>query len=161
MHRRIEMPAHQLTEGDLMQSPVWRFMASGEALDPDADESYVCTHEAGPLLGEYASYLISATFKLKSGYLLPGFVEVAVLGNRVECTPGAVFAGGKAVEALGKDSALRIQRILKLDDTQPVAWELDVAICGEQARRQRSIEKPGILQALALLAKLVRLHRSR
>lgn len=161
MNPLLEKPAHQLSESDFRQAPVWRFMELEEASSTNDDESYVCVHEAGPLLGEHASYLISATFTLKSGYLLPGFVEVAVLGNRVECTPGAVFAGGKVVEALGKDSALRIQRILKLDDAQPVAWELDVAICGEQARRQRSIEKPGILQALALLAKLVRLHRSR
>lgn len=161
MKPHLEMPAYQLTESDFQQTAVWRFLNSGEAVSSQADESYVGAYEAGPSLGEYASYLVRATYTLRNGAVLPGFVELAVLGKMVECTPGAVFARGKTVEALGKDSALRLQRILKVDDAQPTAWELDVCICGEREHRKSSIAKPGLLQAFALMGKLVRLHRSR
>ena len=156
-----EMPAYQLTEADFRQTPVWRFMNEGEAVSADADESFVSAHEAGPMLGEYASYLVSATYTLKNGSLLPGFVELAVLGKMVECTPGAVFAKGKTVESLGKDTALRLQRILKLEDAQPVAWQLDVCVGGEREPRRSTIARPGLLQALMLLFKLGRLYRAR
>jgi hypothetical protein len=161
MEPRIELPACQLTEHHFRQAPVWRFIGPDEVADPDADESYVRAHETGPVEGEHASYLISATFTLKNGAPLPGFVEVGVLGKQVECTPGAVFAVGKSIEALGRDSATRLERILKVSDAQPVGWKLDVCICGETKPRNRSIEKPGALQALALLAQLGRLRRYR
>lgn len=161
MNPLLEKPADQLSESDFREAPVWRFMDSEQTSSTNADESYVCVHEAGPLFGEYASYLVSATFRLKSGHVLPGFVEVAVLGNKLECTAGAVFAGGKAVEALGKDSALRLQRILKISDAQPVMWQLDVCICGEMKPRKQSIARPGILQAVVLLVQLLRLRYSR
>lgn len=84
-----------------------------------------------------------------------------MLGEQVECTPAAVFARGKSVEALGKDSANRLERILKTSGTQPIGWVLDVCICGESERRSQSIEKPGGLQIWVLLAQLMRLRRSR
>ena len=161
MNPFLQKPAHQLSESDFRHAPVWRFMESEEASSTNADESFVCAHEAGPMLGEYASYLVSATYTLKNGSLLPGFVELAVLGKMVECTPGAVFAKGKTVESLGKDTALRLQRILKLEGAQPVAWQLDVCVGGEREPRRSTIARPGLLQVLMLLFKLGRLHRAR
>lgn len=161
MNDRIELPAHSLGEHHLLEAKVWRFLGIGESTDPDADESQVLAQEAGPSQGEYASYLVAARFKLKNGTSLPGLVQVDLLGKQVECTPVSVFAKGKAIDPLGKDTASRLERILGAKDAQPIAWQLEVHIGGEVEPRAATIARPGVLQALSLLAQLGRLHRSR
>lgn len=161
MGDRIELSAHALSAEHFQQYPVWRFLRPDEAADPDADESFVLPHTHGLGVGDHATYLVKATFTLKSGLHLPGFVELTVLDQKLEFSPGVMFAGGKAVEALGKEAAVRLERILKTKDAQPVSWELDVCISGEGSRRKGSIEKPGFAQALALLVQLGRLRGMR
>jgi hypothetical protein len=161
MGDRIEQPAHALSAEDFQRYPVWRFLGPDEACDPDADESFVVPHTIGIGVGDDATYLVRATYALKSRTHLPGFVELGVIGRKLEFTPGVVFAGGKAVEALGREAAVRLERILKTKDTQPVAWELDVCLAGEDRPRKADIAKPGYGQALALLVQLGRLRRMR
>lgn len=157
----LSLPAHALSADHFRQHRVWRFITPGESSDPDADESHVLPQTLGPAMGDCASYLVSATFTLKNQQVLLGFVEVGVLGQQLEFTPGAVFAGGKTVEALGKDTAIRLERILKTKDAQPVSWELDVCLAGEARRRKGDIARPGLAQAFALLLQLGRLGRMR
>jgi hypothetical protein len=161
MSNITEIPAHQLSANHLQQARVWRFLVEGESTDPWADESQVRAQELPPQLGEYASYLLAATFTLKGGATLPGIVQVDILGTQVECTPVAVFANGKSVDPLGRETATRLGRILKIDDAQPVFWQLEVVLQGERTRHQARVERPGALQALGLFAQIVRLHRSR
>lgn len=161
MTARIEVPAHALGVEHFRRTSIWRYLAPGEASDPDADESFVSPHTPGVSLGAPASYLVSATFTLKSRAQLPGFVEVGVLEQGLEFTTGIVFAGGKAVEALGRETAVRLERILKMKNAQPVSWELDVCILGEGHRRKGQIAKPGWAQTLALLVQLGHLRRMR
>lgn len=156
-----EVPAHALCAEHFQQHPVWRFVRPGEASDPDADESFVLPHTGGVSAGDHASYLVSATYALQSRQQLSGFVEVAALGRTLEFTPGVVFAGGKAVEALGNQAAVRLARILKTKDAQPVSWELDVCLVGEGGRRKGNVARPGLAQAWALLLQLGRLRRMR
>lgn len=157
----IEIPAHSLSAEHFQRYPVWRFLRPGEASNPDADESFVRPHTLQVSVEDNASYLVRATFALKCRLQLSGFVEVAVLGQSLELTPGVVFAGGKAVEALGKETAVRLERILQTKDAQPVAFELDVCIFGEGSRRKGDIAKPGFAQGLALLVQLGRLRLKR
>ncbi len=161
MGDRIELPAHALSVEHFQRYPVWRFLGSDEASDPDADESFVLPHTIGIGVGDCASYLVRATYALKSNLRLTGFVEVGALGRKLEFTPGVVFAGGKAVEVLGREAAVRLERILKAKDAQPVSWELDVCLSGEGSPRKGDIAKPGFAQALALLVQLGRLRRMR
>lgn len=156
-----ELPAHALRAEHFQQHPVWRFVRPGEASDPDADESFVVPHTLGVSVGDHASYLVRATFVLKSRQQLSGFVEVAALGQALTFTPGVVFAGGKAVEALGREAAVRLARILKAQDTQPVSWQLDVCLVGEGSRRKGRVARPGLAQAWALLVQLGHLRRMR
>lgn len=108
MPRPTELPAHALRAEDFEHTPVWRYLVPDEASEPDADESFVRAHTLDLDLGDCASYLVKATITLKSGLQLPGFMELTLLDRKVEWTPGVVFAGGKAVEALGKDTAVRL-----------------------------------------------------
>lgn len=105
-----EMTAHALSAEHFQRYPVWRFLGPEEASDPDADESCVLPHTSGVSLGDNASYLVSATFALESQQQLSGFVEVTVIGQQSQFIPGAVFAGGRAVEALSKEAAVRLER---------------------------------------------------
>lgn len=151
----LEVPAHQLALAHLQQAPVWRFLAAGESADPEADESLVRADQA-PGLGSTGSFLIAATFTLASGLRLPGLVQVDVLAGQVALTPCTLWAQGKPVSALGRDTATRLGRILQADNTQPVSWQLAVPLHGEQAVRQGTIARAGWRQALGLLLQLGR-----
>ncbi len=152
-------PASSLTEQDLIDRPVWRFVQPGEL--PDADESYVVGQAAPPEQGDNASYLVGASYELDDGTRLPGIVQVDMLGRHVETTPVIAFAAGKSVEILGRDTAARLGRILKCEARRPVRWTLDVTISGESRRRGEVIPKAGLAQAFSLLVRLARLKRMR
>lgn len=153
--------ASSLTAQDLAAHPVWRFITPEDATVPGADESWVIAQAAPPLFGEHGSYLVAATYALQGGAQVPGIVQVDVLGGQVECDPCVIFAGGKSVEPLGTDAARRLERLLKLPDTQPVRWRLGVLLAGETTAREQAIGKPGAAQVLGLLFKLARLKRAR
>lgn len=153
--------AASLSEADFSATPVWRFVAPDELTDHEADESHVLPHDKPLFPGEHASFLVRASYVLEDATLLPGIVQVDILGNNVEFTPCLVFAAGKAVDPLGAEAATRLARILKSSRAQPARWTLDVIIYGELKARSQAIRKPGIAQALGLLAQLVRLKFSR
>ncbi len=160
MNAPQEMPANLLSEQHLEHAQVWRFLAIGESADPDADESQVRADQA-PGIESTGSFLVASTFTLKAGARLQGLVQVDVLSGRIEFTPCTVFAKGRPVTALGRDTASRIARILRIEGAQPVSWQLDVLLAGEQTYRHGVIARPGLLQALGLLAQLGRLRRAR
>lgn len=123
----------------------------------NVDESHVVAEAGPPRTGHCGSYLIAARFKLTNGTVLPGMVQVDVLTSGVECTPASVFAGGKKVDPLGRETATTLQRLLKTTHTQPMGWHLDVTLVGEREARSGPIGKPGLGQALWLVAQLARL----
>lgn len=158
---RPAKPASSLTPDDLAAHPVWRFLTPGDAAPDGADESWVRAQDAPPRVGEHASYLVAATYRLQSGATLPGAVQVDVLGAQVELDPCVIFAGGKSVDALGHDTAPRLARLLKASDTQPVHWALGARLGDETVMREQAMARPGAAQVLGLLFKLARLKRSR
>lgn len=160
-HTPSVRPANELPEADFQGSGVWRFVGPDEMEQFEVDESYVVLQASPPGAGEHGSYLIAARYELRNGDVLPGFVEVGVLGTRCEVTPSVIFAAGKSVEALGRDTETRLQRLLKIGNAQPVRWQLAQPLRGEAQARSGSIGRPGLSQALGLLAQLARLKRSR
>lgn len=154
-------PASSLAEADLATHPVWRFVLAGEIDDPEADESFVVTQSEPPKRGDHASYLVQASYTLDDGTHLPGMVQLDLLGLHVETTPAAVFAAGKSVDPLGRDTAVRLGRILQSGPRQPVQWMLGVTIDGESLPRAKAIPKGGLAQAFSLLVQLARLKRMR
>ena len=154
-------PANELQEEDFRAHAVWRFITPEELEDLDADESYVVPDLSPPRTGQYGSFLVAAQFDLEGGSVLPGVVQVDILSTRIEFTPSTVFAAGRSVDPLGHDTAKRLQRLLKATDTQPNRWRLQSALGNEKTVRTGLISKPGLSQALGLLAQLARLKRSR
>ncbi len=161
MHPDSERPAPLLDQDAVAVSPVWRFLQPGESTDPDADESYVRSSNTPPSPGEYASYLIRATFAFDHELNLPGLVQVDIIGQTVEFTPCSVFASGKAVDPLAKDAAVRLTRILKQEVSPARRWTLDVVLKGERDHRTQPLSGSSLIEALGLLAKLGRLRRLR
>ena len=151
-------PANLLDEETMARCPVWRFIRPGESSDPEADESYVrrCTQPPG--VGEYASYLVRATYDFDSGLRLPGTVQVDVLDKTVEFTPSAVFAGTKSVDPIGRGASQRLERILKMKVSPARRWTLDVILQGEAQPRSYALSGSPWLEALGLIARLARLR---
>ena len=157
----LSKSAASLSESDVSSTPVWRFVTPDELADHEADESHVLPHDKPLFLGDHASFLVRASYLLEDATHLRGIVQVDILGNNVVFTPCSVFAAGKEVDPLGTEAATRLARILKSSRAQPTRWTLDVLIEGESRARSQAIRKPGIAQALGLLAQLVRLKFSR
>jgi hypothetical protein len=161
VNTRAARPAHELKEADFLANRVWRFITPGEFEDSNADESYVVAEADAPGTGQCGSFLVAAHYELQSGTVLPGVVQVDVLNTQIEFTPSTVFAAGKNVDPLGRDTETQLQRLLKTTGVQPIRWRLGVLLRGETATHTESIGKPGLSQAIGLLAQLARLKRSR
>ena len=161
MNSHRARPANELQEEDFRSSAVWRFITSDESEDLNADESFVVPELRPPGIGQYGSFLVAAQYELEGGTVLPGVVQVDILNTQIEFTPSTVFAAGRIVDPLGHDTAKRLQRLLKATNTQPNRWRLHCALDNEKTVRTDSINKPGLSQALGLLAQLARLKRSR
>jgi hypothetical protein len=125
------------------------------------DESYVILENCSPGVGQYGSYLLAARYELRSGDVLPGVVDVGILNTHLEFTPATIFAAGKSVDALGRETETRLQRLLKFANAQPVRWQLEHPLASETDLRCGSVGKPGFAQALGLLGQLARLKLSR
>jgi hypothetical protein len=154
-------PAHEIQESDLRGCRIWRFITPGESTDPEADESYVLPEPEPPGLGQFGSFLVGAQYELENGSGISGIVQVDILDTQIEFVPVTVFASGKAIDPLGRDTETRLQRILKVTGVQPVRWRLDVLLAGEYEPRSEAVSKPGFAQAASLLAQLARLRRRR
>lgn len=154
-------PANELRQQDFQAATFWRFVTPDEMENLGVDESCVRPEPHPPAAGQYGSFLVAAHYTLKGGAVLPGVVQVDLLGSQIECTPAVVFACGKGVDPLGHDTARRLQRLLKTAAVQPVAWRLIVPLGDETSVRSGSISKPGLWQTLGLLAQLARLKRAR
>lgn len=150
-------PANELQEADFRGSGVWRFVTPDEMEHFGVDESYVVQESGSPGAGQYGSYILAARYELRSGQVLPGVVDVAILNAHLEFTPSIIFAAGKSVDPLGRETEGRLQRLLKISNAQPVRWQLERPLAGEADLRAGSIGRPGISQALRLLRQLVRL----
>ena len=161
MNSQSARPANELHEEDFQSIAVWRFITPDESEDLDADESFAVPELSPPSTGQYGSFLIAAQYELDDGTVLPGVVQVDFLNSQIEFTPSTIFAAGKSVDPLGHDTAKRLQRLLKATDTQPKRWRLRCALGNEKAVRAGAISKPGLAQALGLLAQLARLKRLR
>ncbi|MEY4561666.1 MAG: hypothetical protein RLZZ618_943 [Pseudomonadota bacterium] len=146
--------APQLTEAHLQRHPVWQFNADHEDA---ADESQL-TPVPGLPPDTWGSFIVSATFTLENGRELPGAVQVDSLGTKLVCTPAFIWAGGKGVEALGHDTALRLARLTKASGTRPLAWQLAVAVGGELTPRRGRIARFQWLQAFGLVLRLISLR---
>lgn len=140
---------------------MWRFVTPDESEEFNVDESHVVAQAAAPGTGQFGSYLVAAHYQLQSGTVLLGVVQVDILDKRLEFTPSTIFVAGKSVDPLGRDTETRLRRLLKTTGVQPVRWRLGTALSTESNPRSGSIAKPGILQALGLLAQLLRLKHSR
>jgi hypothetical protein len=156
-----DRPAPALDADTLASFPVWRFLTEGESADPDADESFVRAQSTPPAIGEHASYLVAATYKLANGRRLPGLVQADVLGSQLELDPCAIYASGKQVDPLSKDAEMRLTRILHEENTRPVEWELAVSLIGESKPRRGAISSSSFMRTFGLLARLVRLKGAR
>lgn len=141
--------------------PVWRFLKAGESTDPEADESWVRACAQPPGAGEHASYLVRAGFELASGHTLTGLVQVDVLGPHLEFTPCVLFAGGRSVDVLARETPQRLRRLLHADHGRPRRWRLEVPLRQEDRCREGTLTGSTLLEALGLLARLARLHRLR
>lgn len=161
MNTHAPRPAPEVLEADLLATRVWRFIMPGETENPDADESYAVPEVDAPGAGQYGSFLVASHYELQSGTVLPGIVQVDILNTQIEFIPSTLFASGRRVDPLGRDTERRLQRLLKTTGVQPVRWRLDVVLRGETTFRSAPIARPGFLQAAGLLAQLVRLKRSR
>jgi hypothetical protein len=153
--------ACDLKESDLLTHRVWRFVVPEEHDDPEVDESCVVPKSAAPGAGYSGSYLVAAHYELENGTRLSGMVQVDVIDTQIEFTPATIFASGKTVDPLGRDTAPRLRRILKAENVQPVRWHLDVLLQGESTHRTEKISKPGLLQEIGLLTQLARLKLMR
>jgi hypothetical protein len=157
MDTASDRPAPMLDASAVETSPVWRFLAAGESSAPDADESFVRSQATAPAIGEFASYLVAATYTLSSGVKLPGLVQVDVLGRVIEFTPSTIYASGKQVDPLASDAEIRLTRLLRKEGTKPAHWQLNVTLVGESNPRSEPIASSGFLRAMGLKSKLARL----
>ena len=161
MNARLCRPAHELQEADFRTSSVWRFVTPDESEALNVDESYVVAQTTAPGTGQFGSYLVAAHYQLQAGTVLPGVVQLDILDKQLEFTPSTIFVAGKSVDPLGTDTETRLRRLLKATGVQPVQWSLGTALSTESKPRSGSIAKPGVGQALGLLAQLLRLKHSR
>lgn len=150
-------PVHELTEADFQRHPVWRFVGDAEE-GGEADESHAEPAPSGLREGEYASFMVRATFLLKNGQTLPGAVQVDLLGPRTLFTPAFAYVRGKTLDPLAADAETRISRITKVSDARPASWSLDAPFAGESEVRTGSIAQSVFFQALVLLVRLVSLR---
>ncbi|MFZ2161049.1 MAG: hypothetical protein WAW02_02420 [Sideroxyarcus sp.] len=151
--------ANKLCPADLQSHPIWQFRMEAEGV-ADVDESYVSPSTESLALGTFGSYIVAATYGLKNGASLPGSVQVDLLGQKVYFTPAVVYAQGKPVDPLARDAGLRLARITKTSNTQPVHWELAVAFHGERSLRRGRIAQSTFGTALSLLLRLMFLRFS-
>ena len=154
-----DRPAGRLDAAAVALAPVWRFLLDDEATDPEADESWVRACEHPPALGEYASYMVRATYELDDGLRLPGLVQVDLLGSEITCTPCTLFAGGAALDPMAADTPRRLSRRLGTAEVRPLRWRLDVTIDGQSEPHGENLPRSGLMHALGLGLQLMRLRR--
>ncbi|MBC3832525.1 hypothetical protein H8K33_13540 [Undibacterium amnicola] len=154
------IPANMLTASHLKTHPVWQFCGDAES-DADYDESYVKPCEEALALGAFGSYLVAANYQLANGDVLPGAVQLDLLGAKVHFTPSTIYVKEKSIDPLAHDASVRLTRITKTSNTQPVQWTLAVHFDGEQNLRSGKIAKTRWVTALSLLVRLVVLRFSR
>ncbi len=154
------IPANMLTASHLQTHPVWQFCGDAES-DADYDESYIEPCENTLALGAFGSYLVAANYQLANGDVLPGAVQLDLLGAKVYFTPSTIYAKEKSIDPLAHDASVRLTRITKTSNTQPVQWTLAVSFNGEQNLRSGKIARTRWITALSLLIHLIGLRFSR
>lgn len=147
-------PVCELTAEDLRTCPVWAFLLDGEG---DTDESCVKSLAVPPPIGSHGSYVVSATYTLRSGGELPGAVQLDQLGTKRYFTPILIHAAGKSLDPLAADIATRLSRLTKSESGPPARWTLNITLPGDKRPASRRIVRSRPLQALALLARMIAL----
>jgi hypothetical protein len=151
---------NDLTEADLQRDPVWQFKVESEGED-GVDESHVSPNLDSLRLGSFGSFIVRATYVLKSGQELPGAVQVDLLGTKVFLTPAFLCVKGKQLDPDAPDLETRLTRITKIAGGRPTSWRLSVPFAGESTPRTGRIAQSRFIQAAGVFLQLVRLRFSR
>lgn len=138
-HQHISV--EQLKRDHFEQSPVWAFCLESEGAI-GIDESTVRPADLSELgAGSYGSYLVSASYSLKGKQVLPGAVQLDVLGRKVAQAPAFLFLLDRHLDAVSMETDRLLSRHTKFPGNTPKSWQLKVMLPNESRPRSGLIRK--------------------